>query len=140
MKGLDPVMIKKLQYGAFVSHIPGIYNSTWTDMFIETTYMRLGHGPTGAIGVATDYHQMVKWALRFALSGEVSQIVRSLSNAEQDIQHTRHKEEAGGRIKTDKAGRQSLRDTPDVCIDQLDYASHPDGALMNIVTWQNCTP
>ena len=26
MKGLDPVMMKKLQYGAFVRHIPGIYN------------------------------------------------------------------------------------------------------------------
>ena len=37
MKGLDPVMMKKLQYGAFVGHITGICNSTWTDMFIETT-------------------------------------------------------------------------------------------------------
>ena len=69
MKGLDPVTMKKLQYGAFLRHIPGIYNSTWTDMFIETTYMRLGHGPSGAIGVATDYHQMAKWALSFALNG-----------------------------------------------------------------------
>ena len=62
-KGLDPVMMKKLQHGAFVRHITGIYNSTWTDMFIETTYMRMWHGQTGAIGVATDYHQMAKWAL-----------------------------------------------------------------------------
>ena len=45
-KGLDPVMMKTLQYGAFVCHIPGIYNSTWTDMFIETTYMRLVHAWT----------------------------------------------------------------------------------------------
>ena len=30
-------MMKKLQYGAFVRHIPGIYNSTWKDMFIETS-------------------------------------------------------------------------------------------------------
>ena len=65
--------------------------------------MRLGHGPTGAIGVATDYHHMVKWAISFALSGEVSQSVRSLSNIEQDSQHTRHKTEAEGRIKTDQA-------------------------------------
>ena len=93
--------MKKLQYGAFVRHIPGIYNLTWTDNFIETTYLRLGHGPTEAIGVATDYHQMVKWALSFALSGEVSQSVRPLSNTEQDSHHIRHKEEAVGRIKTD---------------------------------------
>ena len=42
MKVLDPVLMKKLQYGAFVRHITGSYNSTWKDMFIETTYMRLG--------------------------------------------------------------------------------------------------
>ena len=62
MKGLDPVMMKKRKHGAiaFVRNIPGIYNSTWTDMFIETTCMRMWHGHTGGIGVATDYHQMAK--------------------------------------------------------------------------------
>ena len=64
----------------------------------------------------------------------------SLSNTEQDIKHTRHKEEAEGRIKTDQADRQSLRDTLDVCIDPLEYASQPDGALMNIVTGQSAHP
>ena len=52
---------------------------------------------------------------------------------QQDSQHTRHKEEAEGRIKTDQADRLSMRDTLDVCNDLLKYASHPDGALMNIV-------
>ena len=77
MKGLNPEMTKKLQHGAFVRHIPGIYTATWKDMFIGTTYMRLGHRPAGAVGVSTDYQQMVKWAL----SGEVSQNVRAMSNA-----------------------------------------------------------
>ena len=89
---------------------------------------------------ATDYHQMVKWALSFALSGEVSQSVRSLRNVEHDSQHTRHKEEADGRIKTDQAIRQILRDTLDVCIDPLEYASHSDGALTNSVTGQITHP
>ena len=94
MKGLNPDIIKKLQHGAFVRHIPGIYNATWTDMFIETTYMRFGHGPDVAVGVATDYQQMVKWALSFALSGKVSQNVPAMSNATQNTLHTHHKEEA----------------------------------------------
>ena len=85
-------MMKKLQHAAFVRHIPGIYDATWTDIFIETTYMRFGHGPDGAVGVATDYQQMVKWALIFALSGEVSQNVPAMSNATQNILHTHHKE------------------------------------------------
>ena len=36
MIGLNPEMMRNLQQGAFVRHIPGIYNSTWTDMFIES--------------------------------------------------------------------------------------------------------
>ena len=48
-----------------------------------------------------------------------------MSNTEQDSHHTRHKEEAEGRIKTDQADHRSMRDTlNDVCIDPLDYASH----------------
>jgi len=73
MKGLPPETMKKLQHGVFVRYIPCIYNATRADMFIETTYMRLGHGPAGAVGVATNYNQMVKWALGFSLSGEVLQ-------------------------------------------------------------------
>ena len=130
-------MMKKLQHGAFVRHIPGIYKSTLTDMFIETVYMRLGLGPIGARWMATDYYQMAKWTL----GGVVSQSVRSLSNTELDSQHTRHKEEAEVRI-TDQAVRQSQsqRDTFGVCSDPMDYASHPDGELMNIVTGQIAHP
>ena len=87
--------------------------------------MHLRHWPTEAMGMATDYHQMVKWAISVALSGEVAQSARSLNNTEQDSQNTRHKEEAEDRIKTNQVDRQSLRDTLDVCIDPLEYASHP---------------
>ena len=71
---------------------------------------------------------------------EESQSVRSLSNTEQDSDHSRHKEGAEGQIKTDQADRQSVRDTLDICFDLLVYASHPDGAVMNIVTWQIVHP
>ena len=30
-----------------------------TLLFIESTYMRLDHGPAGALGLATDWNQMV---------------------------------------------------------------------------------
>ena len=78
--------------------------------------MRLGHGPAGAVGVATDYQKMVKWALSFALSGEVSQNVRPMSNATQNTIHTHHKEDTKGRIKADQEDRLSFRNTLDDCI------------------------
>jgi len=45
-----------------------------------------------------------------------------------------HKEESNGRIKTDAQDRQSLRVTLQECIDPVDPDSHPDGALLNVVT------
>lgn len=90
IKDLDQKGTEKLHHDAFVHHIPGIYNSIWTDMLIGTTYMRLGHGPAGAVEVATDYHQMVMWALSVALRGEVSPNVRAMSNSERNTLHTHH--------------------------------------------------
>ena len=102
--------------------------------------MRLWYGQTGDIGVAPDHHQMAKWPLIFALNGEVSQTVRPLNNTEHDSHHSRHTEDAEGRIKTDQSDHQNLRDTIDVCIEPLGYGSHSDGALMNIVTGQIAHP
>ena len=82
---------------------------------------------------------MVTWALSFPNGVEESQSVRSLSNTEQVSHHTRHREEAEGRIKTDQADHQSLRDTLDVCVDPLDYTSHSDGALVNIINVKSRT-
>ena len=79
---------------------------------------------------------MVKWAL----SGEVFQNVRAMSNATENTFHTHHKEDANGRIKARQEDHLSLRNTLDVCINPFDNESHPDGALMNIMTGQIVHP
>jgi len=32
-------------------HQAGLWNGIWSDMFIETTFMRYGHGPGGLAGI-----------------------------------------------------------------------------------------
>ena len=130
---------KVLKEDFFMRHIPGIYNATWTDMFIETTYMRLGHGPAGVVGLATDYEQMKKCALSVALCGEVSQNIRTM-NSEQDKTQIYHKEETPSRIKSDANDRRSLRAMLDACINPFDAETHQDGSLMNIVTREIAHP
>ena len=102
--------------------------------------MRMGHGPAGAVGLATDYNQMVKWALSFALCGEVTQHLQAMSTSEENPVHMHHKEEAPGRIKADQADRRSIRKTLDVIINPLNDESHPDGSLLNVVTGQIAHP
>ena len=36
-----------------MSHQNGLWNCIWSDMMIETTYMRYGKGPGGIIGFTT---------------------------------------------------------------------------------------
>ena len=69
---------KVLREDFFLRHIPGVYNATWTDMFIETTYVWLGHGPAGAVGLSTDYDQMKKLALSFVLCGALLSVGKYL--------------------------------------------------------------
>ena len=55
-------MMKKLPLKAFDSFLEGqhvlhltdgIFNGIWSDMGIETTYMKHGKGPSGIIGITT---------------------------------------------------------------------------------------
>ena len=32
-------------------HIPGLWNGLWSDMYIESTFMRYGHSHGGIIGI-----------------------------------------------------------------------------------------
>ena len=87
MKDLDPATKKKLLQGACVRHIPCIFNLTWTDMFIETIYIRLEHGPS----VFIDYNQMAKWALGFTYSEEVLELLVTLDRILYSL-HNHYKE------------------------------------------------
>ena len=45
-------VVKRFVNGEHVMrHNPGVWNGIWSDMFIETTFMRYGKGPEGLVGV-----------------------------------------------------------------------------------------
>ena len=44
-------------------HTQGLWNGIWSDMFIETTFMRYGHGKAGVIGITLKPETLKTWAL-----------------------------------------------------------------------------
>ena len=51
MESLPEYALERLMKGEHVMrHIPGMWNGIWSDMFIETTFMRYGHGKSGIAG------------------------------------------------------------------------------------------
>ena len=113
--------------------IPGFNNSIFTDQFIESTYMRLGHGPGGATGLAVNHVQITKWALSFAICGEVCSSLQSMSENEPPTAKV-HKEESTKIIAADKKDRESIQRSLALGIDPLDPDQHPNGKLLNIAT------
>ena len=68
---LPKEVMRQLQHDFSLRVRDGIFNGIHTDQFIETTYMRLGHGPGGARGLTINQKQIEVWALSFATTGEL---------------------------------------------------------------------
>ena len=75
-------------------HTDGLWNCIWSDLFIESTYMRYTyrHGPSGIIGATLSETTLAIWALSHNTTGQQSNDVAELDN-HQHLVVLRHKEE-----------------------------------------------
>ena len=55
-------------------HISGLWKGLWSDMFIEITFMRYGHGKAGIIGKT--------WALSLYVCGQLLEDLSTLRDDE----------------------------------------------------------
>ena len=52
MEALPPKVLEFFMKGEHVlRHTPGLWNGIWSDMFIESSFMRYGHGKRGIVGI-----------------------------------------------------------------------------------------
>ena len=113
-------------------HTQGIWNGMWTDMFIETTFMRYGHGPRGLTGLTMNQTAVSRWALSLHTCSRMLKDIADMKDHNyKDDQ--RHKEEMPSRIAYDEKDRQVLREKLKLCINPLAPEEHPP-QLVNIVT------
>lgn len=132
MERLPTSVLKEFLNGNHVMrHQDGIWNAIWSDMFIESTVMRYGHGPGGLKGLEQKENSQTRWALSQYVC---SQMIKDLSSMGNSVQHavTIHKEEGKNRMLSDEVVRNKLCEKLAMCIDPLDPSQHPDG-LVNIV-------
>ena len=72
MKSLPTPILNRLLKDCSLRHIPGV-NKWCVDRYVHREHdMKLGHGPGGAVGLATSQRQMVQWTLSFAICGELT--------------------------------------------------------------------
>ena len=120
-------------------HNPGIFNGIWSDMAIETTFMRYGHGRSGIIGLTLKPEAVKTWAFSMHACNSVLNNLDNMRDSDASVtgqsSQTQHKEESKTRIKIDSVDRQGIKQKLDACIDPLNEYQHTD-KLVNIVTGQ----
>ena len=115
-------------------HIAGASNATWSDMYIESTFMRFGHSQGGLTGITLNSNATQRWALSLHSCSVLTHDIQTMrDNIDQPRKY--HKEESPARIRMDSADRLKLQQKLEHCIDPLDPNGHPQ-ELFNIVTGQ----
>ena len=107
-------------------------------MSTETTYMKIGKGPSGLIGQTTNSRSVTIWADIHHWCSEVLTELESLRSKNKKNEN-KHKEEKNGRIKSDMEDRKKLRATLQNCIHPLKVEQHITAHLVNIYTGEEAS-
>ena len=63
-------------------HIPGVRNAIWSDMFIETTFMRYGHSKRGTIGLTLKPETLKILGLSLHICSRLEEDLANISSPE----------------------------------------------------------
>ena len=121
-------------------HTAGLWNGQWSDMFIETTWMRKGHGPGGVIGNTEKPQTMATWVYSMDAVMTLTGDLKRMGDYDEKESKDEHKEELKSRINQDGEDRRAIREVLATFIDPLDPESHCGGALLNIVSGKLANP
>ena len=126
MSKMPPTVCEKFLKGEHVlHHRDGLWNGIWSDMMIETSYMKFGKGPSGIIGQITKPRTLQIWAKSQHACSGVLQCLDQVREKDENLMTT-HKEEKAGRIKADIIDKVKLRNFLKTCLHPLDVSNHPD--------------
>ena len=100
-----------------IHHSAGLWNGIWSDMIIETTFMRYGYAPGGIAGITLKTETLKVWALSLHECSWLESELDDMTDEENESKVvTTHKEEANARIAEDKRNRDGIRQKLDIAL------------------------
>ena len=134
MHKLPGIVLEQLYKNEHVErHQDGHWNKIWTDMIIESTYMRHGEGPGGIIGTITKARSVQIWSNSLPSSNDLLSDLDEL-RGRYPTQKIIHKAEAEARITADTKDRNASKRTLQLCAHLFDMTSQDPTVLINIYT------
>ena len=135
MEKLPPDVLDQFCEGNHVlRHNPGLWNGIWSNMFIETTFLRYGHGPGGIVGITLKPSTLKRWALSLHICSRLVRDVSMMTDEKENVV-LKHKEEMPARMKQDAVDRQKIGAKLQFAVDPLDISEQQE-SIVNIVTGQ----
>ena len=125
----DEVLSEFMKGNHVMRHNPGLWNGIWSDMFIESTFMRYGHEAGGLVGLMLQPSAVSRWALSLHVCSQLRVDLASMKDGKKNTVMTSHKEETKARIQSDAVDREKVRATLSTFIDPFQSNSHPVGIL-----------
>lgn len=111
MQKLPKAVQEKFMAGEHVMrHQKGVFNGIWSDMHIETTFMRHGKGPRGLVGITLKPKAVKQWSLSLHACSQILQDLEEMRNRNNCKDQLKHKEELPGRIRSDSQDRNKIRE------------------------------
>ena len=124
------VLARFLKGEHVMRHQTGLWNGMWSDMFIETTFMRYGHGPGGLIGITLKPSALKHWALSLHICSRLIKDLAEMKYAcKPFVQVNFHKKEMSASKKSDAIDRESIREKLQTCIDPLNPSDIVSGRI-----------
>ena len=102
----------------------GIWNAMWSDMMIETTVMRFGHGPTGMKGLTFNKKALDRRSKSLHIFSIMEKCLLDLKDSATTSDVTYHKEQGSARVKEDGQDREKIRAFLSTGINPLDVDEH----------------
>ena len=118
MYGLPQEVTQKFMKGLHVARLKdGYFNGIWSDMLIETTYMKFGKSSGGLVGITLKPKSVLRWAYSFH---KLSSMIKDLKEISDKASTTwKHKEEYDERMKQDLKDRLKIKKKLASCINSL---------------------
>ena len=105
-------------------HQDGLWNAMWSDLLIETTYMRYGHRPSGIIGSTLNKSTLAIWALSQSVCARMGLDIEAMKTHGSHQHVTYHKEKTYLRMVADNSDRKTIREAITTCIEVFDIDQH----------------
>ena len=134
MQNLPPEILERFLRGEHTTrHQKGLWNSIWSDMFIETSFMRYGKGAGGLKGLTLSPKSVKVWAYSLHSCTVLLHDLDIMCEQNKTEHETFHKEEMPARIKSDAKDREKVRRKLEQCIHPLDTKNQPK-ELVNVAS------